>query len=207
MIVPDGAARQLAEEYRARRIRLAPHLVAVALWNLERQDAITLEVRRSKALGFISRTELAVGLAHPAGASPGIEGELLSVVARKSPRDVGAVVRDWFGRPASDVDGVVVRRVMEQTTQTGLLSITREDASRGLIGGMLRGKEKEIVTADAAAVAAVSNEIARLAADWMAFAQVQPELSAELVKRCQKAIDSREPVDSDGGGSGGPDID
>jgi len=203
--LPDGAARQLAGEHRGKRIRLAPHLVAVALWSLQRQGAITLEVRRSKALGFISRTELAVGLAQPAGGSPGIEGQLLSVIGRRKPGDVGGVVREWFGRPSSDVDGAVTRRVMEQTAQTGLLSITREDAGRGVIGGMLRGKEKEIVAADTAAVAAVSDEIARLASDWMAFSQTQPELSAELVNRCKKALDSRKPADSDGGDFGGDD--
>jgi hypothetical protein len=201
--LPDGAARQLAGEYRGRRIRLAPHLAAVAFWSLHRQGAISLEVRRSKALGFISRTELVAGLGQPAQAIPGIEGQLLSVIGRRKPGDVGGVVREWFGRPSSDVDGVVIRRVMEQASQTGLLSITREDAGRGLIGGVLRGKEKEIVAADAAAMASVAGEISQVASDWLAFPQSQPDLSAELANRCQKALDSRKPVDSDGGDFGG----
>jgi len=203
--LPDGPARQLATEYRSGRLRLAPHLAAVALWSLQRQGVASLELRRSKSLGFISRTELVVGLNQPGGTQPGIEGQLLSTLARKQPRDVGGLVRDWFGRPSSDVDGVVIQRVLEGFAQTALVSIVREDAGRGAVMGMLRGREKTVVTADHAAISAAADEIGRLTADWMAFSQSQYELASELTKRSQKALDSRKPVDSDGGDFGGDD--
>lgn len=97
--------------------------------------------------------------------------------------------------------GHVLSRVLAATEETGLLEVRQEDAGRGKVAGLLRGKSTTVITPDAGAIGAARAEIARVADGWTAFGQTNGELATELVKRCQKAIDAQEFSDDSGGGS------
>ena len=207
-LVPDGPARQLGMELRGSRAHIAPQLVAAAFWNLQHFGVVGLELKKGKSLGFISRTELVAVMRGGPTSVPGIEGELLAMIVAGPPREIGRIVRDWFGKRVRDANPAVVDRVLAHCAQAGLVELRQEDTGRGAVAGLLLGRTRQVVIPKSSTIAAAGTALADMAGAWLAFRQAAPELAEELVTRCRKAIESREFSDSDdGGGSGGSDLD
>lgn len=195
------SATELAARLRAAESGIAGQTLAAALWELRRAGAISLEVRKSKALGFIPKTEVIATALQPASPQGGIEAELLAVIARKSPRSVDAVVGDWYGKKAAvSPQHVVVGRIRGHLEASGLLDRRTVDADRNAVTGFLRGQTKEVVTLDGQALLAAGPRLAEVASAWLEFERSEPELARELVARVEKAIDRKEMSDSDSGG-------
>jgi hypothetical protein len=191
-LVPAGSARRLGGQLHDPRPGLAPLLVAAALWHLRDEALISLHVVESRAFGFLPRTEV-VAAAHATEIGrPGIEGALLAVLARQSPRRVRDLVRDWFGGPDRNPQATVVGRVLHHAQAAGLVEVRLEDAGRGVVAGMLLGKTKRVIAPVPEMLVASGPTLDRLAEGWLAFNDAEERLATELIERCRKAIDSKE---------------
>lgn len=196
---PSVAA--LANEVRTAKRGLATQLLAMGIWGLRDAGAVDIELRKSKSLGFIPKTELVVSPKSGSAGWTGIEAELLAKLAEKGPRDVTSLVGAWYGRRGSgNPDRVVVDRVRDAAIAVGIVRSTTVDANRGFLGRAVLGGTKQSVALDDAAFAAAGSALEDLATGWTAFTRREPELAKALLERVEKAIDRKEIGDSDSGG-------
>ncbi|NJD29629.1 MAG: hypothetical protein FIA92_15230 [Chloroflexi bacterium] len=200
------AVTTLGERLRSGKESLAAQALAIAIWQLRETGALTLELRKGKALGFIPKTDLvATVTGSPAGWS-GAEGELLAKVAEKGSKTVERLVSDWYGKKSAVSPSHVVQgRLAEKAVEAGMVSRQQVDAKRGFIGRAVLGDTKQDLVADPAAMAAAAPALERLATGWLAFVQAEPELAKQLLQRVDKTIEAKEMSDSDS--SDGPDFD
>jgi hypothetical protein len=159
---------------------LAGALVAISLWSLHRQGAISLRQESKKGL-LRSKSVLTVT---PAGSGNGAGGDMESGLLHAVPADgasAAKVVGRWFGRDTANPWGDVIRRAMVEAVaagageaKTGGLKNALGAIPEFVLGGP--GREPFAGAAD------------RLLADWEAFSATYPELHAALIKECQAGL-------------------
>lgn len=147
---------------------LAAGLVAIALWQLREQGAVTLEAYSAKKLGFISTKGVRVGLGTPVPAR-GVEKAILDHLQRskrgREGRETAFDVANMICRDGKDPHGVVIRMAIDDAVELGYLERVHQDVN---VVARMQGKGTKLEP-NADRIAALAPAAQTLAEGWKEF--------------------------------------
>lgn len=152
---------------------LSAGLVAIALWQLREQGAVTLEPYHAKRLGFISTQGVNVRFVNPVEAGGGVEKRVLDHLQRskraREGRETAFDVANLICRDGKDPRGTVIALAINDAVAAGYLERVPQPSGKGTT---LQPHADRVATLAPAADA--------LAAAWRDFRQGEEELAKLL---------------------------
>ncbi len=165
---------------------LAAHVCAFALWGLEQDGAVRLDLQEKRRLGMRTRKLLV----EPVAALPrssAIERGLLEVVLGRGPQDADDVVKDWLRRDMTDPHGAVIAWALAEGLLSGVLE--EVDAGRGAVAAVVKGRT-ELVPSPARAAEA-RQAFGQVLEAWRHFTATRGPLAEALLDKCMKGLNYR----------------
>jgi hypothetical protein len=173
-----------------RTSELAGGLVAIALWQLREQGAVTMESYHAKRLGFISTKGVNIRFVQrvPAG---GVEKRVLDMLEKskkaREGRETAFDVANMICRDGGEARAALISKAIDDAVQLGYLDRVNQDVG---VVGKLRGKgtkleprSDRIKELDAAAM--------ELAVRWRDFRKNEEELASLLRSTAYDGVETR----------------
>jgi len=177
---------------------LSAGLVAIALWQLREQGAVTLEAYREKRLGLISVSGVrvrVVGALPARGVEKRVLDHLQSSRRAREGRETAFDVANLICRDGNDPRGTVIRYAIDDAVELGYLDRIKQDAG---VAGRLAGKSTTLEP-HADRIAALATTAQTLAERWRAFRTDEEPLAKLLRSTTYDGIESRVRDRSDSG--------
>ena len=173
--------------------KLAPHLFALAFWQLASEGVLTLRLEERKRLG-IRTTKVLARLTQPGRPREArLEQMLVDVLADGQERTADDVVYEALGQDYANPRTVVIGITERDGLASGCFVETTPE--RGLVGRLVHGSTDIQPQLDRFPVAREAFD--RTMAEWQAFRSTQPALADGLLAKCEKGINRRFESDDD----------
>jgi len=160
---------------------LSAGLVAIALWQLREQGAVTLEAYSAKKFGLISTSGVRVGLVGTVPAR-GVEKHILDHLQGskrgREGRETAFDVANLIARGGRDPHGVVIRMAIDDAVELGCLERVQHDV--GMVA-RARGKGSTLEPI-ADRIAALAPAAQALAEGWREFRTGAEQPLAKLLR-------------------------